>query len=584
VGVLLVVGMCFLLVMALMGVAQSFFAGQVTDAASRTTLGRMALMVAESAVAEASMVMSRRANEPGEIYRALREAARRGSSTGASLASVHLDLQRDLPRTAGLLATKALDRFELVGGTVDVKLSYGRALLPIRGDYEAVAELACRVRFKLDRAVVRGVRQTVVLKVNRVALPPPLGTLGVVVKTPLRLAKGAAPGDEAMGVDVNDLVTKLLDGQLPRIRAAHQQTMSKLNDAKAREDPFVKQVRPYYARIDGEGGGPDFIGEVEAYRYSLVPYPPMPGQPGDTVAITRSRRGNLDTINLQGALMPLRDMLLVTMEKCEAVHRELEVVTRQHDPKAGSIDPRLTKLNQDHALLTTRFLVEMGDLLGCVKRFQTAVRFIRKTSTSGSEADLFRVLRALFAQVEAEQLAGALSFWGERATFVVSEDPRDGDVHVKIGEQLAELLRKLSVGERGPNAIVLVDNPNEVLTLKGEFSGKLVLCIRGSCRIDGVRAKGTDDVLTIVANGGPAGAIAVKGNILASLVLNGLKLAIDPETTIVGTVMVGDLSVAHAAEIGGRVVADPRLADTDADPFWTVSMSPWSRTRVVERS
>ena len=65
--------------------------------------------------------------------------------------------------------------------------------------------------------------------------------------------------------------------------------------------------------------------------------------------------------------------------------------------------------------------------------------------------------------------------------------------------------------------------------------------------------------------------------------LDGKNARIAPDAVILGTVVLDDIPIESAAGIGGSIAVDPRLRDTDTDPFWYVTVSPWLRTRSVER-
>ena len=85
---MLVVAALFILVLACMQMAQSFFLSQVSDQTTHATVGRVAGLYAESAIEESHLVMAKRVNSPQDpLFNKVREASS-GPSRVARTATV----------------------------------------------------------------------------------------------------------------------------------------------------------------------------------------------------------------------------------------------------------------------------------------------------------------------------------------------------------------------------------------------------------------------------------------------------------------------------------------------------------------
>jgi hypothetical protein len=569
-GTVLIVAALFIAVLVSLQLAQSFLLTQVTDQTTRSSVGRLCAQYAESAMAEARLVIARQVNTPDHLLFTKVRQAGLGSAAAHAIDEVRLEL-RDLPHTQAMLATEQGKSYELVNG-VTCALAYARPLVPLYpAEFEGTVAYRARVRWRSERSIVREIEESQGFKVGHAVLPSPLSRYPLVIRNPERVLMGKQPGDPSVppGVDVNDLVRIITTQYIPQVKTQYDRMMSRFSEGRSVD--FIRRVQPLYEKLANDSGTNHF-GEVDRIKGMITPFPPIPaGDPYTLVGVTQP--ANLTNLNIQLQLAARSQPLAAALARIEQVAPLVERGFNDNDRSEAAY--------QRNVELSTQMLDAVrtcAHLLGVVAYFQQHVKVV----DSGSAQAVHARMKQLFALLDPMQMAAATNLMSARAFYRINEQP-PGPNRLSVDAQWERLKARLGP-ETGFGGLVYVDNTQEPLTLSGELSGLLTIAVRGPVIIDGLKNKFADDVLTVIALGGPASQIAVKGQVSASLVVRGAALGLDPATTINGTLVVDEISLARMELFGGAAQPDARLAAGAERPqFFYVAFSPWTRSRNTSR-
>jgi hypothetical protein len=301
----------------------------------------------------------------------------------------------------------------------------------------------------------------------------------------------------------------------------------------------------------------------------------FPPDPDRYVLVSTESTLPLDPFNLQQLLIPLFQQLQQITTVVEQIDGEIQANSSQVGPEAMARyerhrDGRIEQMKRIQMILS--YLVQ----------FRQGLKVVRSEGGPPEEQAQFLQLVSAHNEVDPFRLLDFYSPIHGRVTSLVEEDPA-GPARTPITRKLGQLLEKLDPQNGGVAAVILVRNNQDVLELSGTVTGRLMILVTGSLEVRDLKLSGTKDVVTIVAMGGSRGYVKVEGTCAASLVVSGRRLGIDPAATILGSLVLWDVSVPERAGFRGKVVADSRLTALDRPEMHQAFISPWMRGQVIAR-
>lgn len=601
----LILGLFFVLVLGMMQFAQRFLVSQVTEQAAHTLERRVALDLAESAITESEALLSERANDPASpLYRLTRQdffdqmASRRTETDAATIAL------GDLRHTKALMdegpAREFLfdePRWRLIG--------LKPLGLPADRSYEGLLELSGGAKSTLVTSVKREVTRYRAFRLLNLGLTPPLNQATVFIRSPYQLVTGKGRSqldwvppleDEAglaanPGLDLNQLIKEMGkdndDGFVPTLRKWYDKLMNefatqeaKYEDASSREKDAVKDqyqflmaVKASYKKILGEGGGGfNYLATIESLVNIVQTFPPDPDR---YALVSTEAELPLEPFNLQAILIPIFQQLREITLAVEEIDRDIKANETEIGPAAMARYER-------HREGRIEQMKRIQMILSYLIQFRAGFRVVRAEGGTSEETAQFQALAAAHNEVDPFRLLDFYSPVHGRVTAVVEEDPQ-GPGRLPITTKLGLLLGKLDPRNEGLAAVVLVRNNQDALQLSGTVTGRLMILVTGSLEVKDLKIAGTGSVVTLVAMGGSRGYVKVEGTCAASLVVTGRRLGIDPGATILGSLVLWDVSVPERMGFRGKVVVDSRLTSLDRPEMHQAFLSPWIRGQVIER-
>jgi hypothetical protein len=589
-GTVIIIAALFILIMAVMQIAQSFLLSQIGDQTTRSGLGRMCALVVESAVEEARVLMAVKVNTSGD---ALFEQIRRegpGLEAGKTVGKKVIFKPEQLPRLAKLMATETGKNVEIV--EVSCEVQAGRPLAAgYPYDVDGVLVYKARARASIDRSIVRDLEETQGYKVGQVALPAPMGKYPLIIRDPYRMLFGARQGD-AIQTDIdplNDYRKRITDDLLPKLKAKHADTLKEIDELIAKDIPslapdwvkkmqdFAKKIRPLYAKVTNDGGKNHFE-TVEALGREVKAFPDAQNQVAFYMMLAQIDGIELEKINVQWRLAQKLPELKAKLDEVDRLGAQAQARINAKDDSDASY--------QLNVQLSEGMIAELGmltEILGYMQSVQIGLKPLERSANQQA----YDYMLQQTAAFDPWQLGVPFNSLAQRAFYRIAEETGPGAVSVQA--QWDRLKKRLDAFGGGFSGVVYVDNRTESFTLEGPLSGNLVIAVSGKVMIRDFKPKFQNDTLTVVARGGDGGpqgtgAVGLSGTIGASISTRGVSLNIEAGTVITGTLILDEIPLTLQKGLTGTVVADPRLADTSKPAFWYVSLSPWVRSRTTLRS
>lgn len=561
----------FVLVIGLAHLAQHHFAGQVADQAMRSSLGTMALSVADAAIEESRDVAARRLDHPGDDGRRLRE----------TLASGRLEVRLepgDLPRTVELARKLDGDRSTLDG----VDLLFLRdpgATLPHPSEYEGILHATASVHSNVLSGVRRKVTRSQGLRQSRLTVSPPLQDLVMMYRRPRSVVSERRVIDDEIQkmADYLPRIRNYLDDFMRTFEGMVRRIQETPEDVRDLDSDYYLEVGQYLVRLYGPMVRPpkDLAGQLVKLSKDVQDLGKYPSSADDFVLLDRSGFVDLDESNIQ---------LHLSMEMTE-IEKGARETARKVDElyQATEIDAEL-HLAMIERLRKLFIVIERAlNRVGAFKaRYDTVLR-------SDPRA---REFLASFHQVDpvppdlgtTPSLAAlAYTVFDERCAFRIGEDEAGKPDRKTVSQKFLHLLKRLDPRQAGVRATILVDNPTETLTISGEQRGVWTLAVKGALELTGLRRQDpAKDMFTVVAVDSRGGKVRIGGTVEASLVLSGRRLEVE-DAIIDGRLLLEDLPGDSIDHFRGRVTRDQRLDSPGAFFQDQVIFSPWLRSRSIER-
>ena len=568
-GTVLVIAALFICVMAVMQVAQSYLLTQVGDQTTRSGLGRMCALVAESAIEEARILVATRVNKRADpLFDKVRVDGPPITQVGKTFATVPLTAN-DLPRLKQLLATETGKNVELIEISAEFQSSRPLTLV-YNAEIEGVVVYHVRTRAKIDHSIIREIEETQGFKLGQVALPAPLNRSPLYVRDPFHMLFGhrAVDGSSMGGVNANTI-----HGEIGRhfrtLRDKYQEVMRKFDDSNAKKSGFLQRVKPLYAKISADNGK-DHMAQVEKAVNDVKDFPAPNNEQAGYFLMARPDTVELERLNLQYKLALQLPPMSKTIDDINQLAPQIQAMYDHDDESDGAY-----QANQHYTELMIQELDQMEGILDQIGVVQTTF----KNFEASANAEAFAYMQMAFGTDDPLAMAVPHNVLAQRAMWRIAEAPGEPPIQA----QWDRLRKRLDTFGGGFCGTVYVENPREVFTLAGELAGALTICVSGKLIVDGLHPKRSADVLTVVGRGGDPGAVKLSGAITASIATRGSALSIATGTTIVGTLILDEIPLGLTTGLTGVVQVDHRLDDTSKPPFFYVALSPWTRSRTTVR-
>lgn len=566
---MIIIAGLFIVVMAVMQVAQSYLLTQIGDQTTRASLGRMCGLVAESAIDEARLLMALKVDTREDALFDQLRAQGAITAPGGKIASLDVKLA-DMPRLARLLATDTGKHVEVLEPLTVEFQANGPLTLVNPAEIEGTVVYKVKTRSKLDRSIVREVEETQGFKIGQIAPPAPLPTSPLIVRDPFKFVFGRRNADPAQpaGTDINNLRALIVDQHFPRMKAKYADVMREFAGSAANRVDFIKRVKPLYQRIAADNGK-DHIAVVDRLGASIRKYDPAANEIAPYFLMAATPAVQLELLNLQyrvGLKMP---ELQKTIDDIDRLGPQVQ---RMYD--ANDQSETAYQANVAFTDLLIKELNQLEEILTMIGLAQVTFTEIKQSA----DARAYAYLQQMMATLDPHAMAIPFNVLASRAFYRVSEAPGS-----TIQAEWERLKKRLDAFGAGFSGVVYVDNPTQVLTLTGELAGNLVIAVTGKTIVDALKPKFGPDTLTVVTRGGDPGAVKLSGVIQASIATRGAALSITPGTAIIGTLILDELPLTLTTGLTGTVQVDPRLAESGKPPFYYVALSPWLRSRSTLR-
>lgn len=472
VGSLVIVVLVLLLAVAVMGLGQSFFSSHLIDKAQRSSLGGVALALAESAVQEALLSVQLLVNDPAsQIYKKFREPTDAQGDDGFSISVPgNPASQPPLPATQRLLARPELGGYTLEPMLIDV--CFRRPVNSISYETSGLLRFSAKVSSDRMGSVVRGVDLYKDFRVNLVCPPRPFDQVSFFLNEPDSLL--GSPVAEA-----ND-----------RIKTAYE-----------RLQQFVKEVLPKAKQQVRDAGGSSTvekaIDDCLAKLGAWVP-PSIEKPPGDDNVWTHYFKDpllvlsivdlpDLATLDLRARLQSSRDALKAAED---AISAKAEALSKASSISEG--EPRTIEL------------VEAINGAGTLYRARLELyREFQKAFFEKAGPDYQKWQEQFLPKLEPDR-------WKQKASFVVESQRQFDELHSRLGNRLNGVVYAKCGLEVPPawkgKAVLVAEGPVELKDVALEDRSKDQLTVLGFSEIRVTGAKCEAAILC-----GPAADLTIAG-------------------------------------------------------------------------